>query len=296
MLNHSQTIQIVEVSEYVAPNEFVDFLHEWQDISGAFLGAFLAVILSGIGYLIARAVEQARERKETLRKIEVSITYTLNSIHNEQEKLRKFIAEVRKLVGEIRATTNPREFAMHSINAPTMIGVYLNEEIIHFRINSYYLHNKLLWVHSGIKDTNATLLALPNDYDRVLKMNETMINLMTSSGSPNPPAQRTTYANNLEALVNGIEKFCNEELPKAMTNSIQVKVYNEKFRKPFPKGKFEKWKHEGRNFRYFRTQADYEKFARNLESIDRIDKEIESDVKDAQEKMRQRAEKLKNIR
>lgn len=270
---------------------YFTLLHDWQELAGAFLGSSLAVILSGIGYLITKWIESGRERKETMRRIEVGTTYSLNTTHTEEQKLRFFVTKARDLVAEVRGITEARQFAMQTRNFPTISGIYLDDEITRFRINSYYLHNKLLWIHAGTQEVNGTLSSLKEHYDRILKLNETMITLMTTTG-PNPLAQRIAYAENLELFANEIERFCDEELPKGVKTILQTKVYNEKVRQPFLKGKFARWKYEGINFKYFRTHKDFKKFTRNLDSIDRIDTLIEPEVHTALEEMKRRAESL----
>ena len=52
----------------------IEFLKEWQELAGAFLGPFLAVILSGITYLIGKGVEKRRQEKEAMRRMEVAGT------------------------------------------------------------------------------------------------------------------------------------------------------------------------------------------------------------------------------
>lgn len=52
------------------------------------------------------------------------------------------------------------------------------------------------------------------------------------------------------------------------------------------------WKQEGTRLKYFRDKATQKAFARNLDSLERIDKAIEKDVKSALEKAAKRAEKL----
>lgn len=269
---------------------FTTFLHDWQDLAGAFLGSSLAIILSGIGYLIGRYIENVRERRETLRRIEVGTTYSLSSTHSIHKKLENFVRTARALVTEIRAINNPREFALQSVNFPTVGTIYLDEKIPELRVNSYYLHNKLLWIHAGTQDVNGILAGMGTHFMRVIKLNEMMLDLMADN--PNPPAQRAAYAENIEIFANEIERFYREELPKGIKVLVQVKVYNEKLRQPFGRGRVNLWEYEGLSFKYFRNRKEYKKFARNLDSIDRIDAAIQADVDKTQATMQQRAEQL----
>ena len=67
----------------------------------------------------------------------------------------------------------------------------------------------------------------------------------------------------------------------------QIKIYNGYLRK---KNSFYfLWKHEGINFKYFRNKTKQNQFARNPNSLDRIDKAIQKTLKatmsDAEEKV-----------
>ena len=75
----------------------IDSLYKWQALAGAWLGPFLAVILSAIGFLIKSKLDQRAERKEFLRRIEVEITSTLNDVYNAREQLKYFVGMVKKL-------------------------------------------------------------------------------------------------------------------------------------------------------------------------------------------------------
>lgn len=263
-------------------------LYRWQELIGAFGGSAFAVLLSALGYWVKSKLDARERRLEILRRIEVDITYTLNSFHNTQEKLAYFVGNLRTLVVEVRQINDPRAFAINFVNMPAMAGIYMDPDIPNFRINSYYIHNKLLWVHSAVSEVNCILSALRDDYDRLLKVNDRLIDLLRSNATPNPAAQRESYATNLELFATGIENFYRESFPGGIKSLIQVKIYNEKLRRSYGRGRFALWMHEGTNFKYFRRHTDFKKFARNLESIDRVDVEISTEVDGALAKMQQR--------
>ncbi|MBI3335850.1 MAG: hypothetical protein HY001_05160, partial [Candidatus Portnoybacteria bacterium] len=48
-------------------SELVNFLYRWQELAGAAIGPFLAVILSAIGFWIKSIMESKKELKEFLR-------------------------------------------------------------------------------------------------------------------------------------------------------------------------------------------------------------------------------------
>src|SRR3989338_8883032 len=109
----------------------IETLYRWEDLAGAFLGPFLAVLLSGIGFLIARKMEQAQERKETLRRIEAVTSYMLNNVYGTREKLNFFVQNLRKEAADTRQIADPRAFVMNFVNIPAMAGIYLDADIPH---------------------------------------------------------------------------------------------------------------------------------------------------------------------
>lgn len=271
----------------------IEALYRWQELIGAFGGSAFAVLLSAFGYWVKNKLDARQRRLEILRRIEVDTAYTLNSFHNTQEKLAYFIRNLRTLATEVRQINDPRAFAINFVNMPAMAGIYMDPDIQGFRVNSYYVHNKLLWIHSAVGELNCIIAELRHDYDRLLKVNDRLIDLLRSNANPNPLAQREAYATNLELFATGIENFYRDSFPGGVKSLVQVKIYNEKLRRSYGRGRIALWKHEGTNLKYFRKHADFKKFARNLESIERIDTEISLEVEKTLEEMRQRADLLR---
>jgi len=261
--------------------QIIQALYAWQDLVGAFLGSSIAVIFSGIGFLLARRIDAKGRSKETLRQIEVATTYALNSTFTKQQKLKKFIESAEQLILDINAITDPLQYAMMTINLPPLGEIYVDSEIPHFRVRSYYLHNKILWIHAGTIDVNGVLADLKEGWQYVIKTNETLI-IDLLKDRPNPPYQRATYVENIRIFIDEVERFRTVELEKGIETLLQAKVYNNFLRQPFFIGYFIYLWYEGFNFK------DY----RSLDSIDRIDANIQGVVDKARTEMNERALKL----
>src|SRR3990167_10357852 len=197
---------------------FIKFLDTWQTLIGAALGPFLAVLLSAIGFWIKSIVENKRERKEFLRRIEVGITRSLEDTYKTRQKLLYFVSRLKNLVAEIRAVTDPRQFSLESINYPTVREIYRDIEAPNFKVKSYYLHNKLLWADAGIKETNETVISLKNDFAELQRKNELHIILMKQNANPNPTQQRAEYSANLVLFANAIDDF----IARFMKQGIEI--------------------------------------------------------------------------
>jgi hypothetical protein len=157
-------------------------------------------------------------------------------------------------------------------------------------VRSYYLHNKLLWADAGIKETNETVISLKNDFAELQRKNELHIILMKQNQTPNPAQQRAEYATNLELFANAIDDFINRFIKQGIEIMTQIKIYNEHLRKKY--GHWFLWKHEGTKLKYFRNKTEQKEFARNLDSLERIDKAIQKEVELAITEAEKRAEKL----
>lgn len=269
---------------------FIKFLDTWQTLAGAALGPFLAVILSAIGFWIKSSIDSKRERKEFLRRIEIGITRSLDDTYKTRQKLQYFVSRLRTLVAEIKAATDPRQFSLESINYPTIRDIYRDIDTPNFKVKSYYLHNKLLWADAGIKETNETVISLKNDFSELQRKNELHIILMRQNQTPNPPQQRAEYAANLELFANAIDDFIARFMKQGIEIMTQIKIYNEHLRKK--RGNWFLWKHEGTKFKYFRNKNEQKAFARNLDSLERIDKVIQKEVEAAIADAEGRSKKL----
>lgn len=267
-----------------------EFINKWQTLIGSTLGPFLAVVLSAISFWIKSAIESKNERKEFLRRIEIGTTRSLDDTFKTRIKLQYFVSRLRSLITDIRAITDNHHFSLESINYPTIRDIYRDTDTPNFKVKSYYLHNKLLWTDAGIKETNETVISLKNDFAELQRKNELHVILMRQNQTPNPAQQRAEYADNLESFANAIDGFITKFMKQGVEIMTQIKIYNEHLRKKY--SCWFLWKHEGTKLKYFRNKTEQRNFARNLDSLDRIDKAIQKEVEEAIKDAEDRASKL----
>jgi len=265
-------------------------IKEWQTLIGSALGPFFAVILSAIVFLIKSANESKKEREEFLRRIEISITRSLDDTFKTRVKLQYFVLRLRNLITEIRAVTDDHYFSLKSINYPTIRDIYRDIDAPNFKVKSYYLHNKLLWADAVIKEINEAVVSLKNDFSELQRKNELYVILMKQNQKPNPAQQRAEYAGNLESFASAIDEFIKKFIGPGIEIMTQIKIYNEHLRKKH--GYWFLRKHEGTKLKYFRNRAEQKRFARNFDSLDHIDKAIQKEVETAIKDAEDRAVKL----
>lgn len=268
--------------------DITTFIEKWQGLIGSALGPFLAVVLSAIGFWIKSAIETRKERKEFLRRIEISLARSLNDTFTAREQLKWFSGRIKNLIAESKSITGDKIFFLNRINFPTTREIYRDIDMPNFKIKSYYLHNKLMWIDAGIKEMNETVANLKNDFEDLIRQNEVLVAVMRNN--PNPPMQRDAYERNLESFAKAIDDYVSKSIKQGIEIMTQVKIYNEKLRKRY--GYWFWWKIEGTRFKYFRTKAKQKEFARNLDSLERIDGIIKGEVDLLIKKAEERSKKL----
>lgn len=265
-----------------------EFINKWQTLIGSAFGPFLAVILSAIGFWIKSAIETRKERKEFLRRIEISLARSLNDTFTAREQLKWFSGRIKNLIAESKSITDDKIFFLNRINFPTTREIYRDIDMPNFKIKSYYLHNKLMWIDAGIKEMNETVFNLKNDFEDLIRQNEVLVAVMRNN--PNPPMQRDAYERNLDSFAKAIDDYVSKSIKQGVEIMTQVKIFNEKLRKRH--GFWFWWKIEGTRFKYFRNKAKQREFARNLDSLERIDKTIQKEVESMITKAEERSVKL----
>jgi len=249
----------------------VAFIKEWQTLIGSFLGPFLAILLSGIAYSIKLFIENRSGRKENLRLIEISTTRSLNESFKTREELRGFAQRIKDLSKNGKNINDDKLYFLDITNFPPLEEIYRNKDLSLRTTNSYYLHNKLLFVDAGINRLNKITDSMKEDFYKLISQNEFLIALREE-----PKRQRIAYTKNLDGFADFIEKDIILFIDNGIKLMAQIKVYNELLRKKM--GFITLWRYEGSSFKFYYNKKENDKFNKDLDSLDRIDKIIEPTV------------------
>lgn len=263
----------------------VEFLFKWQTLVGSFLGPFLAIFLSYAAYLLKEEFQKRKDRKEAIRRAEITFAITINQLHVTIKQLNDFITRVKKIISEIEAATDHSKYYLIETNFPSVINIYFDEDLIKMKFKSYYIHNKILMIDTGIKLTNGSLQAIKYDYEKLLKRNELI------AEKNNPESQRKTYVKNLEGYVKMVQDFLDTLKDGNIKTIVQAKVYNLKLMK---KNYRTIWKYEGSSLKYFKNKKEIEKYNGDILAVERIDELIEKEVIEVLGKANKRAENIGN--
>lgn len=248
----------------------IDFLNKWQTMIGSALGPFLAVVLSAIGFWIKSKLAAKEELKESLRRITIGIARSINGLFTTQKQIKTVVKMIDDLVSQIETITDDRTYVLDKVNFPITGEIYRDADAGLAKVKSYYLHNKLLFIDSGLKDLNKVLQNLKEDFEALIRQNQMMAVL------DKPPGQRRAYVQNLKGFADMLRYYAEKGLPIMIKLMMQTSVYNEYLRKRYRRTI---WKYESTRFKYFRNKAQQKSYGRTLASVDRIDAAIEEAVK-----------------
>ena len=243
-----------------------DFLFRWQNLVGSALGPFLAIILSVLGFYFKGKIQKYYNRKEAVRRAEISFSITLNQIHTIVVQLNDFVLRIKKLITEIEKIDNPNHFSLHETNFPPIINIYFDEELLKMKFKSYYIHNKILIIDTGIRWNNSTIQKIKCIFEKLLKRNEMMAEKV------NPTAQRKDYLENLKGYIEMVDQFLRTLKTQNIKSLVQAKVYNLMLMKKYY---FTIWKYEGASLKYFKNNKKKEKYNGDIAAVDRVDSLLE---------------------
>jgi hypothetical protein len=111
------------------PISIVSQIYNWQTLIGAALGPFLAIILSLFGFWLRSIYLSLKDKKETVRITEVSITRSINDMYATRKKLEDFIHRLRNLIAEAHAVNDDHTYFLSSTNFPAVRDIFLNTDL-----------------------------------------------------------------------------------------------------------------------------------------------------------------------
>lgn len=243
-------------------DSFFSWLFKWQVLAGSSLGPFFAFYLS-IKY------QANKERKIAVRKVETSLTKSLNDIYKTREQFKEFIKRLKETVLRAKDLDDENTFFIEENSFPAVRDVFADDSLATEKFGSYYLHNKLLWINAGIKDTNSFTQELRAGYEKLLERNLFIVK------QEKVRRQREMYIQNLENFITAVQSRV-DFLDEGIKILTQAKLYNLKL---FGwKRILVLLKYEGTSFKYFKTNKTRLRYSQHLDSLDRIDKVIEPEV------------------
>ena len=204
--------------------ETITFFFKWQTLVGAATGPFLAVIFSGVSYVVAQFFKRRREYKEFLRQVEISTAESLNDIFDARDQLNYIISAINGILSKEQASTNHAGFFISKVSFPPIREVYQDRELTRFKAKSYYLHNKILRVIAGAKDTNNSTLTFKSSYEGLIRDNWNLIALMVAEKKAGSVSvQRAIHIEGNKAFIESVKEYIEEGIPIPLTASYEYR-------------------------------------------------------------------------
>ena len=261
----------------------IEFLYNWQELVGAFLGPFLAIILSVIGFFIKDRYEKEKEYEELLRMLEVSLTQALNNIGVAVTHLEDFSKRADEIISNIDAilagsnnkTPHEKSYVLFT-DFPLVTRIGFDQGLTKGRFKSYYLHNKILNIAFQIRYINDTFFELREEYKELMERYQFSMKIK----------ELQSYKESLKSVVFAVNHFRLRIEKDIVSSLLKTKLYNEQLRKK-PKLRSKKYKinKSVRSYDIVEIEKVFSKKGRgmDLDDVYKIDSLLESGAKKCKE-------------
>ncbi len=259
----------------IASGGFVGWMSRWQDLLGAALGVFSAIIIPIGAYWIKNWRQAKLEHKENLRRIEIASVRSLDDIGVLTKQLQLTRTQIEFLIDTLEAVTDERTRSLNSANFPVTGDIYRDADLPMLATKSYYLHNKLLILDNRLKAINKTMVNVKEDFEKIIEQNRFLIAI----GS-NPVNQREEYIQNLKGFSAVLDEYIGRAIPESVRHLFQISIYNRMLRRDF----------SGTIKRYEKVEVSQE-----VEMLDVIDKRIAEQTKSEMERFEKRLNEIDRV-
>jgi hypothetical protein len=199
---------------------------KWQTLIGSFFGLFVPLIFSIFGFFMKSWIERIKTRKDCIRKIEISITQTINRLLNAIRDLNDLIKRINDLIKNVEDSSK-ESFATHRTNFPIIPNIYFDESLSKMRTKSEYLHNKILNSEETIQWASLTIIDFKNIFEGIFQQSESFI------GKVHPQQQKTFLIEGLKNLNKVVDDFVKKTNKDLVPLILQTKIYNLKLMKHY---------------------------------------------------------------
>lgn len=252
--------------------------YKYQTLIGAIVGVIGALFVAFIGFVLNHYYQKYKELRESMRLVEVNLALGMNDIYDTERHLNDFLERLNTITITPLRTANPTQYFLTETNFP-ILSVHLDTSLLHAKYNSYYVHNKVLIIVKNIQRLNENFVDMKVKYEAIAKKAE----FLMQQGAT-PLNQQRDYLVNNENFALFVQDII-DQLQLAKKIFAQAKIYNLKL---INKERFTVWCLEGVRFKFFLNKKKVEEYRNTLDSLDRIDNIIASEVASVMERAEER--------
>lgn len=262
-------------------------IYKWQDFLGSIAGVIGAIFVAFFGFVLNHYYQKYKEVRESARRIEIAMALGLNDLYDTEKHLNDFLTRLNQIVIQpLQIMVQPTQYFFSKTNFPPLV-ISLDAELLRAKHSSYYVHNKVLIIHKNIEQTNRMLAEMKIEYERII---ETAKFLMVQGATPTN--QQHEYLSNNKSFIDFINNVI-DQLKIARKVLAQTKIYNLKF---LNKERISIWGLEGISFKFFSCKREIEEYKSTLACLDRIDKQINTEVDKSLTDAEERRDGYENIK
>ncbi len=213
-----------------------DFIYDWQQLIGAFLGALTPIAL----FLINEKYQKKQKKKAHLLLLEKSIILAINNLSDIDNMLHRFNSNQLTVAKQRIANESLKnQYSVGQIFIPLTATFSFSDELMNETTDSNYIENLKMDVYATSKELPILLQDLNRQFDRNINLN-TQISIAKLN---DPKMQNTVFLSN----ITDFEKYLYAEvfghnipvyLRKLVTLLIALKKMNslglKKWRATFP--------------------------------------------------------------
>lgn len=226
---------------------------KWQTLIGSLLGPLLA-------FYAALFYHSRMDGRENIRRTEITLSRVLNDIYESREALNNFLVRLEKTIKSI--DLDDEKFFMYRGNFPNK-KIFMDERLSDLKLHSLYLHNKLMWIESGVRNIDISLNEMYESFIAIL--NDSRDN----AGKMKPVEQKYLLSKELNGFSNWVKELL-EYYNAGIKMLAQAKIYNlmlkDKSRRSIIR------KYEKLSFKYY---LKTDKFKKDYTSVFTMQKRID---------------------
>ncbi|MBF05433.1 hypothetical protein CL644_01865 [bacterium] len=265
----------------------MQFMFNWQQLIGAFAGAFIPLFASLMVYFYI----SHKSKKRELAELDQYTALAVNNLAELRYEMEIFLKRVSELISTLHTA---EKYFFGSTNFPKHRTSYI-QEILRKKTGSLFLANKITSTYSMLHDIETSVEDFQEHFDRTTQRNHEVVFLSVPKvrrvegvdvrESVTPEEQKEIYLTGLVGIKNMVEQAMLKNISTCIFSLLSIRIV---LRRYYKNGLYWRWKYESVSFKYFRNNTELKEY--KYTSVDRvmgvIEEEISKDMQNLEENYR----------